>query len=113
MGKRGSAPKPAMPRGLLRSIVAAAAEEFGFRPSELVGAGTGGHPSLSLSHARAVAMWLAYGTGQTTFVELAGYFGVGYPSCRARVKSIEVRREKQPKFRERLDRLRDRIGVAP
>lgn len=110
VSQRGRTPKAGIARQLLRNIVAAAAAEFGFRASELL-AGGGGHPTLGLSHARAVAMWVGYRTGQTTFAELAEFFGVGYPSCRARIKAIEARQARQPKLRARLDRLCDQVGI--
>lgn len=110
MSKRGRIPRPGITRQLLRTIVAAAAEEFGFRSAELLEGG-GGHPTLGLSHARAVAIWVAYQTGDTTFTELAEFFGIGYPACRIRVKAIETRRKKQPKLRARLDRLCAATGV--
>lgn len=93
-------------------VAEAAAGEFGFRPEELF-AGAGVHPSHSLSHTRAVALWLAYQSGETTFVALAEMFGIGYPACRARVKVVAERRGRQVKFRALLDRLCDAVGISP
>lgn len=84
-------------------VLAAVAAEFDCRPSELLAGGK--LPHLNLSEARAIAAWMAHGTGTVSFPALGRLLGMGHPAVCARVKAVANRREREPRFRELCDRL--------
>lgn len=79
------------------------AAEFGFQPKELLAGGR--LRSWSLSHARSIAMWIAYETGDVTLTVLAGWMGIIYPTCRAQVQKVARRCEDERQFRALCNRL--------
>lgn len=84
-------------------VAEAAAAEFGFDAGELLAGGKLG--SFALCHARAIALWIAHQQGDVSYVTLATLIGMNYPSVRARVKAIALRRQQDRKFRSLLERV--------